>query len=160
MGWRRFWLTGYGIMWNPIYPRTSLADSSNFHTLNAIKGGGAANRRSIATMAIDLSKAFNRLDHSKLLTILYDIGTPICALRLLRSYLTARSMRVHLKDAMKFQHWCFWSRASRPKTRSSRAELMRSSHHLGDYAKDTPVCLFWRNNVYMSGHDFKGNQNL
>ena len=62
--------------------------------------GGEADRRSIAAMAIDLSKAFNRLDHTKLLTVLYDLGTPICALRLLKSYLTARSMRVHLSDAV------------------------------------------------------------
>ena len=55
-------------------------------------------------MAIDLSKAFNRLDHGKLLTVLHDIGVPVCALRLLRSYLTNRSMRVHLSDAVSSLH--------------------------------------------------------
>ena len=51
-------------------------------------------------MAVDLSKAFNRLDHGKLLTILHDMGVPTCALRLLRSYLTGRTMQVHLSDAV------------------------------------------------------------
>ena len=51
-------------------------------------------------MAIDLSKAFNRLDHSKLLTLLFDLGVPPCALRMLRSYLTNRTMCVHLDDAI------------------------------------------------------------
>ena len=62
--------------------------------------GSAHDRRAIATMAIDLSKAFNRLDHGKLLTILYDMGVPVCALRLLKSYLTGRTMQVHLSDAI------------------------------------------------------------
>ena len=66
----------------------------------ALDKGGEADRREIATMAINLSKAFNRLDHSKILTVLFDIGTPVCALRLLRSYLTARSMRVHQTNAV------------------------------------------------------------
>ena len=38
-------------------------------------------------MAIDLSKAFNRLDHGKLITMMFDMGVPICAIRLLKSYL-------------------------------------------------------------------------
>ena len=62
--------------------------------------GSEKDRRSIATMAIDLSKAFNRLDHAKLLTLLYDMGVPVCALRLLRSYLTNRTMQVHLSDGI------------------------------------------------------------
>ena len=62
--------------------------------------GSEQDRRSIAAMAIDLCKAFNRLDHSKLITVLYDMGVPVCALRLLRSYLTGRTMRVHLSDAV------------------------------------------------------------
>ena len=51
-------------------------------------------------MCVDLSKAFNRLDHGKLLVMLYDMGVPICAIRLLRSYLTGRAMRVHLQDTV------------------------------------------------------------
>ena len=35
--------------------------------------GTENDRRAIATMAVDLSKAFNRLDHSKLLAILFDL---------------------------------------------------------------------------------------
>ena len=33
----------------------------------------------------DLSKAFNCLDHSKLLVMLYDMGDPTCAIWLLKS---------------------------------------------------------------------------
>ena len=62
--------------------------------------GTEHDRRAIATMAIDLSKAFNRLDHAKLITTLHDLGVPACALRLLRSYLSNRTMRVHLSDAV------------------------------------------------------------
>ena len=65
-----------------------------------VDGGSSSDRRSVATMAIDLSKAFNRLDHAKLLTMLYDMGVPVCALRLLKSYLTDRTMRVHLSGAV------------------------------------------------------------
>ena len=56
--------------------------------------------RGVAAMAIDLSKAFNRLDHGKLVTILFDLGVPPCALRLLVSDLSGRTMRVHLSDAV------------------------------------------------------------
>ena len=65
-----------------------------------LDGGTNSDRRAVATMAIDLSKAFNRLDHGKLLTMLHDMGVPTCALRLLRSYLTGRTMPVHLADAV------------------------------------------------------------
>ena len=61
-------------------------------------------RRAVSTMAVDLSKAFNRLDHAKLLTMLYDMGVPTCALRLLRSYLTGRRMRVHLNGVASEVH--------------------------------------------------------
>ena len=47
-------------------------------------------------MCVDLSNAFNRLDHSKLVTILFDMGTPVCALRLLCNYLENRRMQLHL----------------------------------------------------------------
>ena len=65
-----------------------------------LDAGTPSDRRAVATMAVDLSKAFNRLDHGKLLVILFDMGVPTCALRLLQSYLTGRSMRVHLSDAI------------------------------------------------------------
>ena len=51
-------------------------------------------------MTVDLAKAFNRLDHGKLLTLLFDLGVPPCALHLLRSYLSGRTMRVYLSDAI------------------------------------------------------------
>ena len=65
-----------------------------------LDSGSDRDRRSVAAMAIDLSKAFNRLDHSKLVTLLFDLGVPPCALRLLTSYLSYRTMRVHLSDAI------------------------------------------------------------
>ena len=46
-------------------------------------------------MTIDMAKAFNRLDHNVLVTILHDIGVPPCALRLVVSYLSNRHMKVH-----------------------------------------------------------------
>ena len=69
--------------------------------------GSAKDRRAVATMAIDLSKAFNRLYHGKLITMMYNMGVPICAIRLLKSYLTNRTMRVHLSDAksMVYELW-------------------------------------------------------
>ena len=62
--------------------------------------GKPGDRRAVATMSVDLSKAFNRLDHCKLLVILFDMGVPPCALRLLKSYLTNRAMRVHLAEVV------------------------------------------------------------
>ena len=56
----------------------------------------ASGTTAVAAMCVDLSKAFNRMDHSKLVTILYDMGVPVCALRLLSSYLHNRKMRLHL----------------------------------------------------------------
>ena len=53
------------------------------------------NRSTVMAMTVDLSKAFNRLDHRKLITICFDTGIPICAIRLLCSYLSGRKMRVH-----------------------------------------------------------------
>ena len=50
----------------------------------------------VAAMCVDLSKAFNRLDHNKVITVLYDMGAPICALRLLYSYLENRRMQLHM----------------------------------------------------------------
>ena len=62
--------------------------------------GSDQDRRAVAAMAIDLSKAFNRLDHGKLVTLFFYLGVPPCSLRLLVSYLSGRSMRVHLTDAV------------------------------------------------------------
>ena len=43
---------------------------------------------------VDFSKAFNRMDHSILITILSDLNIPTCALKLIISYLSNRTMRV------------------------------------------------------------------
>ena len=53
----------------------------------------------VALMAIDYSKAFNRVNHSVLVTILHDINVPPCAIRLLVSYLQDRTMVVHYRGA-------------------------------------------------------------
>ena len=50
-------------------------------------------RKAVAAMAIDLSKAFNRMDHCKLVSLLFDMGVPPCPLRLLVSYLTGRDVQ-------------------------------------------------------------------
>ena len=49
---------------------------------------------------VDFSKAFNRMDHNGLVTTLSDLNIPTCALRLLVSYLSQRSMCVRYKDAV------------------------------------------------------------
>ena len=65
-----------------------------------LDGGGKSDSSAVIAMAIDLAKAFNRLDHCKVITICVDIGVPICAVRLLCSYLSGRRMRVHHNGVM------------------------------------------------------------
>ena len=48
---------------------------------------------------IDFSKAFNRIDHNIIVTILSDLNIPTCALRLVISYLTGRTMCVRHNGA-------------------------------------------------------------
>ena len=48
---------------------------------------------------VDFSKAFNRMEHNVLVTILSDLNIPTCALRLIISYLTQRSMCVRYNGA-------------------------------------------------------------
>ena len=45
---------------------------------------------------VDFSKAFNRIDHNVIVTILSDLNIPTCALRLITSYLANRRMCVRL----------------------------------------------------------------
>ena len=59
-----------------------------------------ANQKAVIAIMIDMSKAFNKINHAKLLTIFHDIGIPNCALKLLASYLTKRSMKVKHAGAM------------------------------------------------------------
>ena len=48
---------------------------------------------------VDFSKAFNRIDHNILVTILADLNIPTCALRLIVSYLSNRKMCVRYNGA-------------------------------------------------------------
>ena len=48
---------------------------------------------------IDFSKAFNRIDHNIIVTILSDLSIPTCALRLVISYLSGRTMCVRYNGA-------------------------------------------------------------
>ena len=49
---------------------------------------------------VDFSKAFNRIDHNTLVTILSDLNIPTCALRLIMSYLSHRKMCVRYNGAV------------------------------------------------------------
>ena len=60
------------------------------------KGCSAA----VIATTVDMAKAFSRICHNRLITICHDIGIPICAVRLLCSYLDNRSMRVHRNGAI------------------------------------------------------------
>ena len=48
---------------------------------------------------VDFSKAFNRIDHNVIVTILSDLNVPTCALRLVVSYLSNRKMCVRWNGA-------------------------------------------------------------
>ena len=48
---------------------------------------------------VDFSKAFNRIDHNIIVTILSDLNIPTCALRLIISYLSQRKMCVRFNGA-------------------------------------------------------------
>ena len=49
---------------------------------------------------VDFSKAFNRIDHNVIVTILADLNVPTCALRLIMSYLSNRKMCVRFNGAV------------------------------------------------------------
>ena len=53
----------------------------------------------VLTGLVDFSKAFNRIDHNVIVTILGDLNIPTCALRLIISYLSNRRMCVRYKGA-------------------------------------------------------------
>ena len=48
---------------------------------------------------VDFSKAFNRIDHNIIVTILSDLNVPTCAIRLVISYLSNRKMCVRYNGA-------------------------------------------------------------
>ena len=58
-------------------------------------------RKPTAVLAglVDFSKAFNRIDHNIIVTILSDLNIPTCALRLIISYLSKRRMCVRYNGA-------------------------------------------------------------
>ena len=61
----------------------------------------------VLAVPVDYSKAFNRMLHSNILTQVGELtnpAVPTCAIRLLRSYLTGRSMCVRYKDAVSDFH--------------------------------------------------------
>ena len=45
---------------------------------------------------VDLSKAFNRVEHSNVITILHEMGTPGWLLNILISFLSKRTLKVRL----------------------------------------------------------------
>ena len=49
---------------------------------------------------VDFSKAFNRIDHNRIVTILSDLNVPTCAIRLIMSYLSNRKMCVRFGGAV------------------------------------------------------------
>ena len=60
----------------------------------------AKNPSAVLGVTIDFSKAFNRMSHNKIITILSDLNIPTCALRLIISYLTERSMCIRYSGAV------------------------------------------------------------
>ena len=70
----------------------SSTDSSNFP-------------RAVLVALIDFSKAFNRINHAKVITRLSDWGVPGWLLRILMSYLTGRSMILRYKGVQSSRHW-------------------------------------------------------
>ena len=53
----------------------------------------------VIAMPIDYSKAFNRMLHSQILIDLEAINVPSCAIKLIKSYLSQRSMCVKFNGA-------------------------------------------------------------
>ena len=58
------------------------------------------NPAAVIAATVDFSKAFNRMSHNKIVTILSDLNIPTCALRLIISYLTDRSMCIRYHGAV------------------------------------------------------------
>ena len=54
----------------------------------------------VIAATVDFSKAFNRMSHNKIVTILSDLNIPTCALRLIISYLTDRSLVIRYHGAV------------------------------------------------------------
>ena len=54
----------------------------------------------VVAVPIDFSKAFNRMLHSEILCSLAALNVPMCATKLIKSYLTRRSMCVRYRRAV------------------------------------------------------------
>ena len=59
-----------------------------------------SNPSAVIAATVDFSKAFNRMSHNKIVTILSDLNIPTCALRLIISYLPQRSMCIRYNGAV------------------------------------------------------------
>ena len=60
----------------------------------------AKNPSAVLGVTVDFSKAFNRMSHNKIVTILSDLNIPTCALRLIISYLNERTMCIRYSGAV------------------------------------------------------------
>ena len=60
---------------------------------------GNSNPTAVLACLVDFSKAFNRMDHNIIITILSDLNVPTCALKLAISYLSNRKMCVRYNGA-------------------------------------------------------------
>ena len=60
--------------------------------------------RAVVVALVDFSKAFNRINHSKVIVRLSDWGVPGWLLRILISYLSGRSMILRYKGAQSSRH--------------------------------------------------------
>ena len=54
----------------------------------------------VLSVAVDYSKAFNRMKHSNILCSLSAINVPKCAIKLIKSYLTQRTMCIRYNGAV------------------------------------------------------------
>ena len=54
----------------------------------------------VLALPVDFSKAFNRMLHSNILCNLHALNVPNCFIKLIKSYLTRRSMCVTYKGAV------------------------------------------------------------
>ena len=62
----------------------------------------------VLAVPVDYSKAFNRMLHSNVLNIVAELSppVPICAIKLLKSYLSKRSMCIRYKQTTSSFHKC------------------------------------------------------
>ena len=56
--------------------------------------------KAVVAVTVDFSKAFNRMSHNRIITILSDLNIPTCALKLIISYLSNRSLCIRYHGAV------------------------------------------------------------